>query len=461
MSITKINTRQIQNVSALPAIGSAANATLDVILGDIETLFADATYLPTPSVIMTRDANANTQINNIVENFTTTVTAAGTTTLTVASTYFQQFTGTTTQTVTLPNTSTLLAAGQSFAIFNNSTGNVTVNAFGGGLIQTMATETQAIFTASSISAQTWDVLYSISNPLSNPMTAAGQMIYGAAGGTPTAVAAGTTGEILISNGTGAPTFTSTIPAATLFSAGLQRPIVNTSSNYAGSDTDYAIDVFTSGSVDVSLPSAVGISGQEFVITATDNVFQQVAILTTGGQTIGSRPSGNIVLSNWNDFVHVISDGTNYQIIGKKETEVLTASNSGNLGSGASNLFVTGVAITLQPGQWSVTGSIGIQGTSVGLSSYTNLNPSSGFYSGNGPTGGSLPALTGQALGFTNMNGVPLQLTPNNSGGGQAAFTFPPFTYIINASQSFYLVPNITTNGMIIDYAVNIMATRLY
>ena len=47
--------------------------------------------------------------------------------------------------------------------------------------------------------------------LTNPMTAAGQMIYGGASGTPTAVTAGTAGQALISGGTSAPTF-QTLPA---------------------------------------------------------------------------------------------------------------------------------------------------------------------------------------------------------------------------------------------------------
>ena len=61
--------------------------------------------------------------------YTSTATAAGTTTLDNTSSYYQQFTGSTTQTVKLPVTSTL-QTGWTFHIVNNSTGNVTVQSSG-------------------------------------------------------------------------------------------------------------------------------------------------------------------------------------------------------------------------------------------------------------------------------------------------------------------------------------------
>ena len=115
----------------------------------------------TASTVMTRDTNANTAANNFNPGFTTTATAAGTTTLTVSSTYKQEFTGSTTQTVVLPSATTLVV-GQGFMIMNPSSGVVTVNANGGGLIQTMAANSWAIITVTSIgtSAGTWDSSYS-------------------------------------------------------------------------------------------------------------------------------------------------------------------------------------------------------------------------------------------------------------------------------------------------------------
>lgn len=73
----------------------------------------------TASTIATRDASANLSANNHLEGYTTIATAAGITTLTVTSTYYQYFTGSTTQTVVLPVTSTL-SLGFNFQIVNNS-----------------------------------------------------------------------------------------------------------------------------------------------------------------------------------------------------------------------------------------------------------------------------------------------------------------------------------------------------
>jgi len=78
----------------------------------------------------------NPVINNIKMGYSTTATAAGTTTLTVSSNYRQFFTGTLAQTIVLPVTSTLVT-GMAFEIENNSTGLLTVNSSGGNLVGTV------------------------------------------------------------------------------------------------------------------------------------------------------------------------------------------------------------------------------------------------------------------------------------------------------------------------------------
>ena len=77
--------------------------------------------------------------------YTSTATAAGTTTLTNTSSYYQQFTGSTTQTVVLPVTSTL-QTGWTFHIVNNSSGLLTVQSSGLNTVIVVPSNTTAMVT---------------------------------------------------------------------------------------------------------------------------------------------------------------------------------------------------------------------------------------------------------------------------------------------------------------------------
>jgi hypothetical protein len=101
--------------------------------------------------------------NSIVfsNQFETTATAAGTTTLTVTNANIQEFTGVTTQTIVLPDVTTL-TIGQQYTIINNSSGALTINSSGGNLVQTIAAGYNAIITCillTGTSAASWDSIY--------------------------------------------------------------------------------------------------------------------------------------------------------------------------------------------------------------------------------------------------------------------------------------------------------------
>lgn len=103
----------------------------------------------------------NALANNFIDAYATTVTAAGTTTLTVASPAQQYFTGTTTQTALLPVTSTLVQ-GFSFTVTNNSTGIVTVQSSGANNILLQNPNSTAVYTCilvSGTTAASWNVYY--------------------------------------------------------------------------------------------------------------------------------------------------------------------------------------------------------------------------------------------------------------------------------------------------------------
>jgi hypothetical protein len=81
-------------------------------------------------------------INNIKQGYSTTVTAAGTTTLTVNSNRVQFFTGTNTQVLSLPAPQTM-TLGMEFLIVNNSTGSIEVRAANSATVITVLPGTVA------------------------------------------------------------------------------------------------------------------------------------------------------------------------------------------------------------------------------------------------------------------------------------------------------------------------------
>lgn len=136
----------------------AANSVIGNLTGSAAVPAAvSATAAATATTVVARDANANARFNVSAVGVATTATAAGTTTLTVSSAGFQQFTGSTTQTVVMPDATTLLL-GHTYIIANKSTGAVQVNANGGGGLVSVTAGDWAIITliAQGSAAGTWD-----------------------------------------------------------------------------------------------------------------------------------------------------------------------------------------------------------------------------------------------------------------------------------------------------------------
>ena len=110
--------------NALMIGGGAGSAPSTTTTGTgVLTALGNATNAA--SGIVVKDANSNVSANSFTPAWTSTTTSAGTTTLTVASTYYQRFVGSTTQTVKLPDATTV-AKGQGFILDNDSLGSLSL-----------------------------------------------------------------------------------------------------------------------------------------------------------------------------------------------------------------------------------------------------------------------------------------------------------------------------------------------
>lgn len=142
-------------------VKTTAGGGVAIAAGTSQWVYCDGTNVVQGLVGgFTPDTNNNLSVNNLFNGFTTTATAASTTTLTVASTAIQVFTGSSTQTVVLPTTS--IPAGGQYTVVNNSTGAVTVQSSGANTITVLAAGTSGIFTsvvATPTTAANWDAQY--------------------------------------------------------------------------------------------------------------------------------------------------------------------------------------------------------------------------------------------------------------------------------------------------------------
>jgi hypothetical protein len=144
-NFTNLNTDKTNNASAAITGGAIDGTTIGgttPAAGAFTTLSA-TTPLPLTSGGTGKGTAPAAQSNLL--GYTTTATAAGTTTLDNTSSFYQLFTGATTQTVVLPVTSTL-ALGWSFRINNSSSGALTIQSSGLNAVVTVNGNTTVYLT---------------------------------------------------------------------------------------------------------------------------------------------------------------------------------------------------------------------------------------------------------------------------------------------------------------------------
>ena len=326
----------------------------------------------TASSVMYRDSNGNTRINNLIENMATTATAAGTTTLTVSSAYAQQFTGSTTQTVVLPDATTMVT-GQSFFIMNRSSGVVTVNANGGGLIQTMAAGSQTVLTliTNSVAAGTWDSAYSTTaGGGGGGVTSVGMTVPSFLSVTPSTITSTGTFAVSLSGtalpvangGTGVTSVTTT-PATTAFAGWDANKNLSANSHIEG----YTTTATAAGTTTLTVAST---KLQFFTGTTTQTVVLPVATTLANGQSF-------VITNNSTGSVTVQTSGSNVlQVMVSSTTLTATVINTAG-GTGTASWSWTYNPITQTPNQTTVAAFSGSQTGSGGWSttSTTYADPS--------------------------------------------------------------------------------------
>jgi hypothetical protein len=271
---------------------------------------------------MGNSTTRSSSVGNLIEGYVTTVTAAGTTTLTANSVYQQYFTGTTTQIVVLPVASTMIL-GQSFQFINNSTGLVTVQSSGANSIQVMAAGSQLIVTCiltSGTDATSWAANYTLVtsagytsiNPTVQKFTSGSgtynrpsnvayikvRMVGGGGGGSGSGTAAGSAG------GTGG---TST------FGTSLLSCVGGTAGAYSGGGGTGGTASLGTGPIGTAISGTYGQGGFYTSATTTQNA----------GGSGGSSPFGG---------AGACSTGSG----GTGTTGIAAIANSGSGGGGASN-----------------------------------------------------------------------------------------------------------------------------
>jgi hypothetical protein len=189
--------------------------------------------------------------SSALPTFTTTPTSASTTTLTVASTQVQEFTGTTTHTVKLPTTG--IVAGRQFTTINSSTGLVTVQSSSGASIIILVAASSATFTAlvsTPTTAAHWRVDYS-------PLVSSGSSF-----------ALARTGDAFLSVDSGS--------AKTIFGA-------TGTDAFVGTQSAHSINVRTGNATRATIDTSGNLSVTGAITSATVPV-----VTTTGTQTLSNK-----------------------------------------------------------------------------------------------------------------------------------------------------------------------------
>ncbi len=355
---------------------TASSISLPVTIPNGGTGVTSVTTSPTATAFAGWDANKNLSANNFLAGLTIIATAAGTTTLTVASTYAQLFTGSTTQTVVMPVTSTL-KLGQAFYISNTSSGNVTIQSSGLNTIQVMAAGTTCYLTCISLSGTgtaSWNSEYAFNGGSGSGTVNTGtinDLAYYASTGTAVSALTTLASAGLVTDGGGVPgwvAYTGTGAPVLANTPSLITPLLG-----AASATSLKFASST------GILDANGNSNLLFVTTPSAVNYLQVTNAATGaGPSISANGSDTNILftlsAKGNLGVGIVGTSTNSNAAASYVGEFV----SSIIASGSAISLTTATAanvtsISLTAGDWDVWGNVStaIGGAATGTAAWVS------------------------------------------------------------------------------------------
>jgi hypothetical protein len=195
-------------------------------------------------------------------------------------------------------------------ILNGGTNNGTLPVTAGGVLWTDGTMVQnvgaglagQVLQSNAAASPSWVA----ATGFANPMTTAGDIIYENAVPAPARLPIGTAGQVLTTIA-GLPSWQTPAAAPAAFT------VVSTAVNYTALTTDNVIIVdTTSGDITITLPTVVGITGHQFIITKSSTDSNHVIFAPNGAETIAYEVTQSI--SAQAATVPLIADGVSNYII---------------------------------------------------------------------------------------------------------------------------------------------------
>lgn len=254
----------------------------------------------------------------LIEGFTAVTSAAGTTTLTVASQTKQILTGSTTQIFVLPDATTL-PLGRMFYVINKSTGTATVNANGGALVASVLAGQQKEFhlRAAGSAAGTWDatrILVDLSNDVTGSLAQ-------------NKMAALTASKAMVTDGSGFGS-ASTVTATEL---GLLSGVTGTLATTAGVQSlsnknlsGNTINSFTSNGFTFTNPLADGSAGQAMKTDGAGGLSFGSIGVAGGGTGLGTLTANSLLVGNGTSAVTFVGPGSSGNVLTSNGTSWASA-----------------------------------------------------------------------------------------------------------------------------------------